>query len=162
MQPRSTRLVVPTLWSRLLDDEPHRAEEAPGGCWCSLEEYKASVVADLERLVNTRRELLAEHLDGFPNVQGSVLEYGLPDFLGRGLNSSDDRQYIQRQLAFAIESNDCRFRNVEVQLREQDSRERLLCFRVDALLILVDSHHQVSCEAVLQAETQRYKVRNLN
>ncbi|MAR73857.1 MAG: type VI secretion system baseplate subunit TssE [Halomonas sp.] len=161
MQARGTRMVMPTLWSRLLDDEPHRVEDAAGRCWCTLEEYKSTIVADLENLVNTRRELLAEHLQGFPLLQQSMLAYGLPDFLGRGLNSSEDRQYIQRQLAYAIEANDCRFRDVKVQLREQDSRQRLLKFRLEAVLVLVDSHHQVACEAVLQAETQRYKVQNL-
>lgn len=154
-------MVVPTLWSRLLDDQPHRVEDVAGRCWCTLDEYKAAIVADLECLVNTRRELLADHLKGFPLLQESMLAYGLPDFLGRGLNSSEDRQYIQRQLAFAIESNDCRFRSVKVQLREQDARHRLLKFRVEAMLVLVDSQLQMACEAVLQAETQRYKVQNL-
>lgn len=161
MQVKGTRMIVPTLWNRLLDDEPHRGVEAEQRLWSTLDEYKATIVADLETLVNTRQELLAANLAAYPSLRGSLLEYGLPDFLGRGLNSSEDRQLIQRQLEHAIESNDCRFRNVRVSLRDQDHKDRLLRFRVDALLVLVDSSQQVTCEAVLQAETQRYKVQNL-
>nr|WP_300308087.1 type VI secretion system baseplate subunit TssE [Halomonas sp.] len=161
MQVKGTRMFVPTLWDRLLDDEPHRSVEAVERQWCSLEEYKASIVSDLESLVNTRRELLASQLSGYPLLHGSLLEFGLPDFLGRGLHSSEDRQLIQRQLEHAIESNDCRFRNVRVRLLDQDNQDRLLRFRVDALLVLVDASQQVAFDAVLQAETQSYKVQNL-
>ena len=154
-------MVVPTLWNRLLDDEPHRGVEAEERQWSTLDEYKATIVRDLETLVNTRQELLGSRLVAYPLLGGSLLEYGLPDFLGRGLHSSEDRQLIQRQLERAIEGNDCRFRNVRVRLLDQDSQDRLLRFRVDALLVLVDASQHVAFDAVLQAETQRYKVQNL-
>lgn len=162
MQVKGTRMIVPTLWSRLLDDEPHRGVKAEDRLWSTLDEYKATIVADLETLVNTRQELLATHLADYPLLRGSLLEYGLPDFLGRGLRSSEDRRLIQRQLEHAIEGNDSRFRNVRVSLRDQDNQDRLLRFRVDALLVLVDAKQTVTCEAVLQAETQRYKIQNLS
>lgn len=161
MQLKGTRMFVPTLWNRLLDDEPHRGVEAEERHWSTLDEYKAAIVRDLEILVNTRRELLSARLADYPSLQGSLLEYGLPDFLGRGLHSTDDRQMIQRQLERAIESNDCRFRNVRVRLLDQDNQDRLLRFRVDAMLVLMDARQQVAFDAVLQAETQRYKVQNL-
>lgn len=154
-------MIVPTLWNRLLDDEPQRGVEAEERLWSTLDEYKVTIVRDLETLVNTRQELLATRLAAYPELRGSLLEYGLPDFLGRGLHSSEDRQLIQRQLERAIESNDCRFRNVRVRLLDQDSQDRLLRFRVDALLVLVDASQHVAFDAVLQAETQRYKVQNL-
>ncbi|MCE8018514.1 type VI secretion system baseplate subunit TssE [Halomonas sp. MCCC 1A11036] len=154
-------MIVPALWHRLLDDEPHRGAEAEDRQWHTLEEYKASIVRDLEALVNTRQELLATRLAPYPSLSGSLLEYGLPDFLGRGLHNSEDRQLIQRQLERAIEANDGRFRNVRVRLFDQDRQDRLLRFRVDALLVVMDASQHVAFDAVLQAETQRYKVQNL-
>lgn len=161
MQGKAARMIAPALWTRLLDDEPQRGVEADDRQWSTLEEYKATIVRDLETLVNTRQEVLASRLAAYPTLRGSLLEYGLPDFLGRGLHSSEDRQLIQRQLERTIEGNDGRFRNVRVRLFDQDRPDRLLRFRVDALLVLADAAQPVAFDAVLQAETQRYKVQNL-
>ena len=154
--------VVPTLLDRLFDDAPHQRVEAQPRRLCSLDDYKLSVVRDLEIMVNTRRELLAEALDNYPLLQGTVLEYGLPDFIGKGAHSAEDRQLIQRQLELAIERGDHRFRNVRVILAEHTEQSRMLRFRVEALLILVDVTRSISFDAVLQVNTQEYRVQNLS
>jgi len=46
-------------------------------------------------------------------------------------------------------------------LAQQDGH-RMLTFRVDAVLRLQDISRQVSFDAVLQVNTQEYKVQNLN
>ncbi|MEZ0199349.1 type VI secretion system baseplate subunit TssE, partial [Pseudomonas qingdaonensis] len=55
-----------------------------------------------------------------------------------------------------------RFRRVRVQLLAQQNGHRMLTFRVDAVLRLQDISRQVSFDAVLQVNTQEYKVQNLN
>ena len=157
-----TRRLAPTLLDRLLDDTPHQRAEAQPWRLCSLDDYKQSVVRDLEVMVNTRRELLSESLDLYPALQGTVLEYGLPDFIGKGVHSTEDRQLIQRQLELAIERSDHRFRNVRVILADQAEKSRMLRFRVEALLVLVDVTRPISFDAVLQVNTQEYKVQNLS
>ncbi|WP_280539600.1 type VI secretion system baseplate subunit TssE [Chromohalobacter sp. 11-W] len=153
--------MIPTLLDRLLDDEPQHSSEVQPGHRCSLGDYKQSVVRDLELLVNTRRELVAEELDGWPTLQGTLLDYGLPDFISRGVRSTEDRRLIQRQLERTIEQGDKRFNSVHVQLLNQDSHDRILQFRIEAVLSLSEASQRVAFDAVLQVNTRQYKVQNL-
>ncbi|WP_136066949.1 type VI secretion system baseplate subunit TssE [Modicisalibacter radicis] len=154
--------MVPTLLDRLLDDEPQHTTESRPGHRCSVNEYKASVVRDLELLVNTRRELVAGELDAWPTLQDTLLDYGLPDFISRGVRSSDDRRLIQRQLERTIEHGDKRFSSVRVQLlNPDDGHDRILQFRIEAVLSLSEVSQHVAFDAVLQVNTRQYKVHNL-
>ncbi|WP_122695212.1 type VI secretion system baseplate subunit TssE, partial [Pseudomonas viridiflava] len=117
---------------------------------CSLADYKASIVRDLEILVNTRQSLVAGELEGFANLGGTILDYGMPDFTSRSVLDPQDRLLIQRQLEKAITVGDRRFRSVKVQLLAQQTGQRMLTFRVDAVLRLQDISRQVSFDAVLQ------------
>jgi len=153
--------MVPTLLDRLLDDEPNHATETPPGHRCSVADYKASVVRDLELLVNTRRELVASELDMWPSLQGTMLDFGLPDFLSRGVRNTEDRRLIQHQLEHTIEHGDRRFSSVRVQLLNSDTHERILQFRIEATLSLSDARQHVAFDAVLQVNTRQYKVQNL-
>ncbi|AMA45717.1 type VI secretion system baseplate subunit TssE [Pseudomonas monteilii] len=154
--------LLPSLLDRLLDDRPHQSTEPSGLRTFSLAEYKASIVRDLEVLVNTRQSLVAEELDGFPHLAGSILEYGMPDFTSRSVLDPHDRRLIQQQLERAITTGDRRFHRVRVQLLAQQDGHRMLTFRVDAVLRLQDISRQVSFDAVLQVNTQEYTVQNLN
>ncbi|VVM55606.1 type VI secretion system baseplate subunit TssE [Pseudomonas fluorescens] len=158
----SQHKLLPSLLDRLLDDRPHQSSEASSQRLCSLADYKASIVRDLEILVNTRQSLVANELEGFLNLSGSILDYGMPDFTSRSVLDPKDRLLIQRQLEKAISVGDRRFRSVKVQLLAQQTGQRMLTFRVDAVLRLQDVTRQVSFDAVLQVNTQEYKVQNLN
>lgn len=158
----SQHKLLPSLLDRLLDDRPYQSIEASSQRLCSLADYKASIVRDLEILVNTRQSLVANELDGFVNLSGSILDYGMPDFTSRSVLDPKDRLLIQRQLEKAITVGDRRFRSVKVQLLAQQTGQRMLTFRVDAVLRLQDVTRQVSFDAVLQVNTQEYKVQNLN
>lgn len=157
----TSREMVPTLLDRLLDEAPGQPHDPGPGHRCSLDDYRASVVRDLEMLVNTRQDLLAARLDAWPDLQGSLLEYGLPDFTSRGLNSADERRRIRRELERTIECGDRRFRGVHVSLADFEHGDRILRFRIEALLTLSEADEQVAFDAVLQVSTRRYTVRTL-
>ncbi len=154
--------LLPSLLDRLLDDCPHQSVEAAGQHLCTLGEYKASIVRDLEILVNTRQNLVAGETKAFSQLSGTILDYGMPDFTSKGVLDPQDRLLIQRQLETAISQGDRRFSRVKVQLMAQQKGQRLLTFRIDAVLSLRDITRQVSFDAVLQVNTQEYKVQNLN
>ncbi|MBF7142690.1 MULTISPECIES: type VI secretion system baseplate subunit TssE [Pseudomonas] len=158
----SQHRLLPSLLDRLLDDRPHQASEASSQQLCSLADYKASIVRDLEILVNTRRSLVAEELGPFPGLNGTLLDYGMPDFTSKSVLAPEDRLLIQRQLEKAISEGDRRFRSVKVQVLPQQTGQRMLTFRIDAVLHLRDIARQVSFDAVLQVNTQEYTVQNLN
>lgn len=156
--------LMPSLLDRLLDDSPQASVEPASQRLSSLADYKASIVRDLETLVNTRQSLVAGELRNhrFKALQGSILGYGMPDFTSKGVLNPEDRSQIQHQLETAIATGDRRFRSVKVQLLAQPIGQRVLTFRVDAVLRLHDVSQQVSFDAVLQINTQEYKVQNLN
>ncbi|KFF84297.1 type VI secretion system baseplate subunit TssE [Pseudomonas syringae] len=158
----SQHKLLPSLLDRLLDDRPHQSVESSSQRLSSLADYKASIVRDLEILVNTRQSLVAGELEGFANLSGTILDYGMPDFTSKSVLDPQDRLLIQRQLEKAISVGDRRFRSVKVQLLAQQTGQRMLTFRVDAVLRLQDISRQVSFDAVLQVNTQEYKVQNLN
>lgn len=158
----SQHKLLPSLLDRLLDDSPHQSAEASSQRLSSLADYKASIVRDLEILVNTRQSLVANELEDFANLQGSILDYGMPDFTSKSVLDPQDRLLIQRQLERAITVGDRRFRSVKVQLLAQQTGHRMLTFRIDAVLRLQDISRHVSFDAVLQVNTQEYKVQNLN
>ncbi|KPW46694.1 Uncharacterized protein ALO82_04015 [Pseudomonas syringae pv. broussonetiae] len=158
----SQHKLLPSLLDRLLDDRPHQSVESSSQRLSSLADYKACIVRDLEILVNTRQSLVANELEGFANLSGTILDYGMPDFTSRSVLDPQDRLLIQRQLEKAISVGDRRFRSVKVQLLAQQTGQRMLTFRVDAVLRLQDISRQVSFDAVLQVNTQEYKVQNLN
>ncbi len=114
-----------------------------------------------DRANASRRELIAGELDAWPGLQGTLLDYGLPDFISRGVRSTEDRRLIQRQLERTIEHGDKRFSSVRVQLLNQDTHDRILQFRIEAVLSLSEASQRVAFDAVLQVNTRQYKVQNL-
>jgi type VI secretion system protein ImpF len=154
---------MPSLLDRLLDDQPQVNSEPAVQRLSSFADYKASIVRDLETLVNTRQSLVARELHGsqYDLLHGTILTYGMPDFTSKGALNPEDRLQIQRQLETAIATGDRRFKAVKVQLLAQQAGQRMLTFRIDAVLRLHDVSRPVSFDAVLQVNTQQYQVKNL-
>jgi type VI secretion system protein ImpF len=116
---------APSLLDRLLGD---RAQPAVNGIVSrlSMEQIKDSVARDLEALLNTRIGVAPELLDGYPECRKSILSYGLIDFAGFCLSSTDDRAAICTSLKTAIEQHEPRLRGVTASLEmEQGCVNRL-------------------------------------
>jgi len=158
---RQVRL-LPSLLDRLLDERPGQATESAAQRAWSLDAFKASIVRDLEILVNTRQALVATGIGAYPVLEGTLLDYGMPDFTGKSLLDPQARNQIRQQLEKAICTGDRRFSKVRVQLLAQKTGPRMLTFHVDAVLQLQDIDRRVSFDAVLQINSQQYKVQNLN
>lgn len=105
---------VPGLFDRLMGDGGASA----GGVAVrlSLEQLKDAVARDLEELLNTRVALPPGALDAYPECAASIVNYGLIDFAGMCLSSSDDRARICAALKAAIERHEPRLRNVRARL----------------------------------------------
>jgi len=94
---------LPSLLDRLLDDEPDTTLDAappPLGATGA----KAALARDLEALLNTRASDLAA-IDAFPFAAQSMLTFGIPDFSGLSLLSTDDCETL-RDGARTIEAHE--------------------------------------------------------
>ncbi|HET8870297.1 MAG TPA: type VI secretion system baseplate subunit TssE [Aquabacterium sp.] len=154
MRPFFMRYVA-SIWDRL------QSPEIDGRTGVDLHQFKASVAADLERLLNSRRGVEEEDLDAYPHVNRSVANFGIPDFSSRSLSSGQDRFQICQSLARAIERFDQRLSAVDVQLRENRSEVHKMAFDIRAVLHVSDSAEQVSFDALFDSAGMLYKVQTM-
>ncbi|MGD8206842.1 MAG: type VI secretion system baseplate subunit TssE [Thiohalocapsa sp.] len=91
----------PSLLDRLTDDHPQTQVESRKERVLSPRRLKASVIRDLEWLLNTGDLASVRDLDAYPGVTESVLNFGLQDLAGRNV-SGIDVLTLERELRRAI------------------------------------------------------------
>ncbi|NRR30318.1 type VI secretion system baseplate subunit TssE [Oxalobacteraceae bacterium] len=147
---------IPGLFDRLMD-EPVRSS---GGTVVrlSIEELKDSVARDLEALLNTRTVIPEGLLKRYPECGSSIVTYGLNDFAGLSLSSTDDRAYICRCLERAIARHEPRLREVVASLEVREGSINRLNFAITALLVVSSAQEPVNFDAILQPSSLHYTI----
>jgi type VI secretion system protein ImpF len=72
----------PSLLDRLTDDEPEQSVESRDRRVLSLDKIRICVLRDLQWLLNASNMDQINDLENHPQVQNSVLNYGIPDLTG--------------------------------------------------------------------------------
>ena len=148
-----------SLIDRLNDDDPGTRVEVDRGL--SFDDYKRRLVHDLSELFNTRRS--PPWLDGdYPQVERSLLAYGLPDLTNFNPRNPEDRQNLVRAMERAVRQFEPRLARARIELIEaegEDATGRDLRFRLDAILRLHPRPVAVSFDTVLQSVTNKFDVR---
>ena len=147
---------TPGLFDRLMDAPSHGASGTLQRL--SIEDMKDSVARDLEALLNTRAVIPEELLKRFPECGRSIATYGLNDFAGLSLSSTDDRAFICRSLERAIARHEPRLRNVQASLELRADSVNRLNFAITALLVVNSAHEPVNFDAVLQPSSLHYTI----
>ncbi len=146
---------TPGLFDRLLSDH---GNDTAAIARLSVEEMKDAVARDLEALLNTRSVVREDVLKRFPECGQSIASYGLADFAGMSLSSTDDRAEICRALERAIVRHEPRLRNVQASLEVREGSINRLGFNISALLVASATQEPVSFDAVLQPSSQHYTI----
>jgi type VI secretion system protein ImpF len=142
---------VPGLLDRLMEETG--AAPRPG-----IEQLKDSLARELEALLNTRLGFPPGRFDVFPATRSSILNYGLADFAGFCLSSSEDRAAICASLKDAIERHEPRLQNVSASLEREAGGVNRLNFVIHATLQLADGLEPVNFNAVLQPSNLHYAI----
>jgi type VI secretion system protein ImpF len=124
-----------------------------GSTWsgrAGLEQLKDSIVRDLEALLNTRLGITGGAFDAHPEARASILNYGLVDFAGFCLSSSEDRAAICASLKDAIERHEPRLTGVSAVLEPAAGGINRLQFVINATLRVTGGAEPVNFSAVLQ------------
>lgn len=124
----------------------------------SMEELKDSVARDLEALLNTRKVIADDLFRLYPECSKSIVTYGLNDFAGLSLASTDDRAYICRSLEKTIARHEPRLQNVQASLEVQEGSINKLNFAISAFLVVHPAQEPVSFDAVLQPSSLHYSI----
>lgn len=153
---RRQALVQPSVLDRLLDDAPGQGIGQP--MLFEVTDLKRALARDLEALLNTRIMDQSELLEPYPLAGQTVIDFGVPDLSGLSLLNPDDREYLRNRVRRAIEIHEPRLTRVRITLELPREGERLLRFRVDAVLKVHPNKPPVSFDATLQLSSNAYQI----
>jgi type VI secretion system protein ImpF len=151
---RSDARELPTesILDRLLDDA------APSGTGARIQNLRDGLRRDIEALLNTHqycRKLPKE----LPELNASLLDYGMPHFLGLAAASGTARDQFRVDVEAALRRFEPRLKHVSVTLLDAaEDLERTLRFRIDALVLADPEPQAVSFDSVLEAAQRRFAV----
>jgi type VI secretion system protein ImpF len=141
----------------LLDDRPEESREAPASRQTSLRLLKNAVRRDLEWLLNTRRED-DERSAELTEVSRSLALFGLPDFAGSNVATSDGRETLRRQVETAVAVFEPRLEGVRVAFEKVDEMERSVRFRIEAHLRVEPTPEPVVFDTMLRVGSGEVRV----
>lgn len=150
--------LLPSLLDRLLDFEPELSQESPKTRLRSLREIKQSLKRDLEWLLNTRCHLpeLDERIE---ELRKSVLAYGMPDFTGVSIKSSVEQYRLTKALENAVRLFEPRLSNLKVTLEPFSEVDKVLKFRLEALLKVEPTPEPIAFDTVLQPGNGEFEIK---
>ena len=127
----------PSLLDRLTDNEPETKVESRAQRVLSLNRLKRSVLRDLAWLLNSGNLSMTEDLSAYPEVESSVVNYGVTDLAGTTATSTDTRE-VEREIKQAILDFEPRLLpeslSVKVSLTDKYMNNRTLSFEIEGQL----------------------------
>ncbi|MEW8394805.1 MAG: type VI secretion system baseplate subunit TssE [Candidatus Thiodiazotropha sp.] len=127
----------PSLLDRLTDDEPAKGRESQDKRVISMRRLRQLVLRDLAWLLNTTNLATTEELAPYPEVEHSVLNYGMTELSGR-LVAGMDLGKLERLVRQAIQDFEPRILSHTVKVRSvrdsgKESHNRLM-FEIEGQL----------------------------
>ena len=152
----------PSILDRLFDDEPHNQVENDPGHHQLLRQLRNSVRRDLEQLLNTRF-YIAQPSDDYPEIEQSLLNYGLPDLATVNIIDIEKRNEFTRKLEQTLREFEPRFKSVKVSYLDNiDNTDRTLRFRIDAVIYADPLPEVVVFDSVLESVTRTVSVKEIS
>jgi type VI secretion system protein ImpF len=144
-----------SILDRLVDHEPKISHEPVQYRLLSIAQIKASVIRDLENLLNTRRQILPLPAQ-YREVNNSVFVYGLRDFTSKSPKNVAVRQQLRQDIEKAISRFEPRLKNVTVHIEVLSEKERNLRFRINGLLVVEPVAEPVSFDTYFDVNRGQY------
>lgn len=154
---RDDRNLQAPLLDRLVDLEPGLTREPVQQRLLKEAQVRALVARDLERLLNTRRQVTPVPT-AFGHLENSLFTYGLRDFTARSPQNPAVRRELCRDIEAAIERFEPRLQNVSVQLDKTAGGSRELRFRISALLVVEPLREPITFDTTFDVNRGEYLV----
>lgn len=155
--PAPQAVVMPSILDRLLDDHPKELTECNSPLQFDLRRFKQAVARDLDALLNSRCVDLDGEIERYPHARRSVVNFGIIDLSSLSLLAPDDRALLRDRIRITIERHEPRLTRVRVTLDVPKETERMLRFRVDAVLKVHPNKPVVTFDAMLQLSSNAYQ-----
>lgn len=141
--------LMPSLLDRLIDPD------SGGTAWrrgYGMERMVDAVRRDLEDLLNTRQSSVGLP-ENYPEVQNSLIAFGLPDLTSLNAITSQQREAIGRVIESVVERFEPRLKDIRATMIDgSDTKARSVKFRIDARL-RVDPAPEVAFDTILELTT---------
>lgn len=131
----SREILQASLLDRLIDEEPGLSHEPVQYRLLSVSQIKASVIRDLENLLNTRRSAWTLP-PAYKEVNDSLFTYGLKDYTSQNPRSPAARNQLRLDIEKTISRFEPRLQNLTVHLETHAPSERNLRFRITAMMVV--------------------------
>lgn len=152
----------PSVLDRLFDNDPQNQIEHDPGHHQLLKQLRDSVRRDLESLLNTRFYIL-DPSDDYPELDVSLLNYGLPDLATINIIDVEKRNRFTRKLEETLRVFEPRFKSVKISfLDNSDNTDRTLRFRIDAVIYADPLPEVVVFDSVLESVTRTVNVKEVS
>ncbi len=151
-------IVTPSVWDKLLDDNPREPTESDAAMYFDLRKFKQAVARDLDALLNSRCVDLNDDIERYPHARKSMINFGIIDLSSLSLLNPDDRALLRDKIRVTIERHEPRLTRVRVTLDAPKETERMLRFRVDAVLKVHPNKPPVTFDAMLQLSSNAYQI----
>jgi type VI secretion system protein ImpF len=163
--PKVQDRLQPALLDRLRDDDPTHVQESAESRVLSRNRLREAVLRDLSWLFNSSQLGSSESLEGYPQAQRSVLNYGLPVISGQTI-SSIDPVVLEGQVRQAIIDHEPRILaqtlRVEALLTDaQVGQHNQISFRISGQLWAQPVPLELMLHTDIDLETGRVDVREL-
>lgn len=154
----STKTVRQSILDRLIDLNPKNSKDPPLSWTGSVEELKASVLRDLEWLLNTRRLPLPDE-EVSEELRHSLHYYGLTDITSLSAEAPETSARLIRNIQEAIELFEPRLSGARVALvpSKEPGRQRLH-FVIEAMLEMEPNPERVVFDSVLEVMSGSFVV----
>ncbi len=151
----------PSLLDRLTDEEPSKQVESASNQVINESRFKEAVIRDLAWLLNTVSLDVTEDLEAYPEVQHSVINYGMPDLTGQ-LAYSIDVHELEKTVHEAITKYEPRILReslkVKVSLSQAQMSHNALGFDIRGSVFGQPVPFQVILRSQLDLESGDFKV----
>lgn len=152
-----------SLLDRLYDDDPGTTRDVvpariQDADRLAKRQMKESLHRDLEALLNSRvRDVLWD--PSLERLNGSLLDYGLPDFTYVNLTGKAERDLFCGRLAAILRQHEPRLKNISVEpMDEHVPVDRTFRFRIHGLLMVDPVPEEIHFDSVVRPATGTVRV----
>lgn len=158
MRTEKEQQIRPSIFDRLIDNEPEKNVEESHDEFQATRALRESVRRDLEQLFNTRYRIMSAP-DNPPELDLSLVNYGLPDLATINLVDEDTRIDFCRSLETTIRRYEPRFKSIKVNtLGNVENEDRTVRFRIDAVLHADPAPEVIIFDSVLEPVSRSVEV----
>ncbi len=152
----------PSLLDRLTDLEPANTKESTSQQSMSQKQFKDAVIRDLGWLLNSVALDVCEDLEKYPEVQRSVLNFGLPDMSGH-TSSNVIIRTMENTIKSVIQQFEPRIINnslkVKIHSNPDEMSHNSLVIEIAGAVFGQPSPFQVVLKSELNLECGEFQVR---